>query len=45
VVPTLIRDSSIGSGGNHCQKDTDCQLIVNGGKDGTTWQSIQEMHH
>ena len=25
VVPTLIRDGGIGSGGNHCQKDTSCQ--------------------
>ena len=27
VVPTLIRDGGIGSGGNHCQKDTSCQWL------------------
>jgi hypothetical protein len=27
VVPTIIRDGSVGSGGNHCQKDTSCQQL------------------
>ena len=27
MVPTLIRDGSVGSGGNLCQKGTSCQQL------------------
>ena len=27
VVPTLMRDGSVGNGGNHCQKDSSCPWL------------------